>query len=204
LLGACRADHPELGSLIYLAATTGCRRGELCRLRWNDVDFDDATLTVVRSISDAGRQVSVKDTKTHQARRIALDPSTLDVLRLHRQLSEGRAEAGGVELRGSAYAWSQDLDAETPYRPDRVTGASRTLSDLLGLSDVTFHALRHFAATTLAASGVGVRTIAGRLGHANPSVTLRTYAYFLDAADREAAQAIGEVVAALAQSASHT
>jgi integrase len=204
LLEACRVDHPDLGSLIYVAATTGCRRGELCGLRWEDVDFDDATLSIVRSISDAGRLVSVKDTKTHQARRIALDASTLDVLRRHRQLAAERAQAAGVELRGSAYVWSQDLDAATPYRPDRVTGAFRAVRDRLELPHVTFHALRHFAATALAGRGIGVRTIAGRLGHVNPIVTLRTYAQFLDAADREAAAAIGEVVAALAQQARET
>ncbi len=93
--------------------------------------------------------------------------------------------------------WSQDLDAATPYRPDRVTGAFRSLRDRLGLPHVTFHAVRHFAATTLAGQGVAVRTIAGRLGHANPGITLRTYAHFLDAADREAATAIGMVLADL-------
>jgi Phage integrase family len=111
-------------------------------------------------------------------------------------LRQERARVAGVDLAPAAYVWSQDLDAATPYRPDRVTGAFRSLRDRLGLPHVTFHALRHFAATTLAGQGVAVRTIAGRLGHANP-VTLRTYAHFLDAADREAATAIGKALADL-------
>jgi integrase len=197
LLDACVRDHADLGSLIYVAATTGARRGELCGLRWSDVDLELATLTVARSISDAGGAVSVKDTKTHQTRRIALDPTTVAVLRDHRLLVDERARAAFVELAPSAYVWSQALDAASPYRPDRVTGAFRSLRDRLGLPHVTFHTLRHFAATTLAAEGVGVRTIAGRLGHANPGITLRTYAHFLDAADREAATAIGKVLADL-------
>jgi hypothetical protein len=176
------------------------RRGELCGLRWGDVNLDAGTLTIARSISDAGKEVSVKDTKTHQARRIALDPSTVNVLREHRRLAEERAIAAGAILAPSAYVWSQDLDAMTPYRPDRVTGAFRSLRDRLQLPHVTFHALRHFAATTLAGEGVGIRTIAGRLGHASPSVTLRTYAHFLDASDRDAADAIGSVVARLTRS----
>jgi len=180
--------------LIYAAATTGARRGELCGLRWSDIDLDLATMTVARSISDAGREVAVKDTKTHQARRLALDPTTVEVLRDHRQLVERRAHDARVTLSPSAYVWSQDLDAASPYRPDRVTGAFRSLRDRLGLPQVTFHALRHFAATTLAAQGVGVRTIAGRLGHANPGITLRTYAHFLDTADRDAADAIGKAL----------
>jgi site-specific recombinase XerC len=78
-----------------------------------------------------------------------------------------------------------------------VTGAFRALRDRLELSHVTFHSLRHFTATTLAAGGVGIRTIAGRLGHANPGITLRTYAHFLDVADREAAIAIGDALGEL-------
>jgi integrase len=150
LLDACVQEHADLGSLIYVAATTGARRGELCGLQWNDVDLELATLTVARSVSDAGRVVSVKDTKTHQARRIALDPTTVAVLRDHRRLVEDWAVRALVDLSPSAYVWSQDLDAGTPYRPDRVTGAFRSLRERVGLPHVTFHALRHFAATTLA------------------------------------------------------
>jgi integrase len=187
MLDACDESNPDLGSLIYLALTTACRRGELCGLGWGDVDLDKATLVVARSISDASGEVIVKGTKTHQARRIALDPSTVEVLRRQQARAEERAQMAGVELGPAAYLWSQSLDASVPYRPDRVTGAFVGLRNRLGLRHLTFHGLRHFAATTLAGSGLGVRTIAGRLGHANPSVTLRTYAHFLDVADREAA-----------------
>lgn len=197
LLDECEETHEDLGSLIFVAATTGARRGELCGLRWSDLDLDLATMTIARSISDAGRQVAVKDTKTHQARRIALDRATVTVLREHRHRVEERCYACGTKVAPEGYVWSQDLDATAPYRPDRVTGAFRTLRDRLDLPHVTFHSLRHFTATTLAAGGVGIRTIAGRLGHANPGITLRTYAHFLDVADREAAQAIGSALADL-------
>jgi integrase len=186
--------HPDLASLIYVAATTGARRGELCGLRWSDVDLDLATLTIARSISDAGGVIAVKDTKTHQARRLTLDPSTVKVLRGQRHLAEERAAVAGIPLVANAYVWSQELNASVPYRPDRVTRAFRTLRDQLGMKRLTFHALRHFSATTLAGQGVGIRTIAGRLGHANPGITHRTYAHFLDAADREAATAIGRAL----------
>ncbi len=126
-----------------------------------------------------------------------LDPSTVEVLRRHRERVTARAAVAGVNVPSLAYVWSQDITATDPYRPDRVTSAFRTLTRRLGLPHVTFHALRHFSATTLAGQGVGIRTIAGRLGHANPSLTLRTYAHFLDAADRDAATAIGRLVAGL-------
>jgi integrase len=138
LLTECATGHEDLGSLIFVAATTGARRGELCGLRWSDLDLDLATMTIARSISDAGTQVTVKDTKTHQARRIAVDPATVAVLQQHRRRVEDRAERFGVALGRPAYVWSQEVDASTPYRPDRVTGTFRTFRDRLGLSHVRF------------------------------------------------------------------
>lgn len=74
-----------------------------------------------------------------------------------------------------------------------MSATFRGVRDKLGLTNVTFQGLRHFSATALAGRGVGIRTIAGRLGHANPNLTLRTYAHFLEVADREAADAMGQL-----------
>ncbi len=197
LLAKCEQSNPDLASLIYVAVTTGCRRGELCGLRWADVDLDQATLVVARSISDTPGSVAVKETKTHQTRRLALDGSTVEVLRRQHDRATARTRAVGVTWDANSYVWSQEVDGSRPYRPDRVTGAFRGLRDRVGLHHLTFHALRHFSATALAGRGVGVRTIAGRLGHANPNVTLRTYAHFLEVSDREAAAVMGDLAAAL-------
>jgi len=149
-----------LASLVYTAASTGERRGELCGLRWSDIDLGTATVTVARSISDAGRTISVKGTKTHQARRLALDPGTVEVLLAQRERAQARANAAATTLSPSSYVWSQAVDSCEPYRPDRVSG-SLSLRDRLGLKHITFHGLRHFSASTLSAQGVNVRTIAG-------------------------------------------
>ena len=59
---------------------------------------------------------------------------------------------------------------------------------------VRFHDLRHFSATQLIGAGVDVRTVAHRLGHADPSTTLRVYAHALAERDREAAAILGKLV----------
>jgi integrase len=146
-------------------------------------------MVVARSISDTPGRVVVKDTKTHAARRMALDPMTVEVLRGHRETVNQRANAAGVTVASTGFIWSQSVDAIEPYRPIRVSGTFRGVRDKLGLTNVTFDGLRHFSATSLAGQGVGIRTIAGRLGHSNPNLTLRTYAHFLEVADREAAEA---------------
>jgi integrase len=63
-----------MDTLIALAAVTGARRGELCGLRWGDVDWTGHTLTIEWSVATMGRgQLITKDTKTHAARRLTLD-----------------------------------------------------------------------------------------------------------------------------------
>src|ERR1035437_3197982 len=52
LIVECERLNPDLARLFTVAATTGCRRGELCGLQWRDINFESATLTVARSISD--------------------------------------------------------------------------------------------------------------------------------------------------------
>src|SRR4051794_3069827 len=89
---------PDWGMLVWLAMTTGARRGELCALRWRDVDFQTALLAVGSSIGQLGTRVWEKDTKTHQRRRIVLDAQTLALLRAYLHHRAQRAAQLGVEL----------------------------------------------------------------------------------------------------------
>lgn len=182
---------PDMASMPFVAATTVCRRGELCGLRWSDLDVKNSTVAVRRSISDISRGVEVKDPKTHRSRRISLDPATVSVLKSHRTRIERRAKDIGSDLSPEAHIWSQEGDSTVPWKPDRVTDAFRTHRKRAELEHVNFHYLRHFSATTLAVAGVDVRTIADRLGHANPAITLRSYVHFLEATDRQAAEVMG-------------
>jgi hypothetical protein len=75
-----------------------------------------------------------------------------------------------------------------------VTKRFAQVRDELGYGDMRLHDLRHFAATRLMAAGVPVRTVSGRLGHANPSTTLSVYAHFVEASDQEAASVVGKLV----------
>jgi len=126
LISAVEKVDPDMASMLFVAATTGCRRGELCGLRWSDLEVDKATVTVRRSISDTSRGVEVKDPKTHRARRISLDAATVSVLTTHHERVEQRARDIGSELSSEAYIWSQEGDSRTPWKPDRVTDAFRT------------------------------------------------------------------------------
>ena len=102
---------------------------------------------------------------------------------------------GEVELGPDTYVFSDRIEGSTPLRPDAVTGFVRRVSNDLALPEVHLHSLRHFMATQLASRGdVSARTLAGRLGHADASVSLKVYSAFFPPADAEAAEHVGRVL----------
>jgi integrase len=190
LLEAAYDVDPDFAVLLWLAATTGARRGELCALRWGSVDLEAAELLILRNLFQAAGRLVEEDTKTHAARRLALSDDSVALLEEHRRRCAERAEACGVQLSDDAYVFSFDPAGRQPMHPDSVTNRFSRLARQLGLR-TRLHDLRHYAATQLIAGGVDVRTVSGRIGHAGGgATTLRVYTHFLAAADRQAAEVL--------------
>jgi integrase len=190
ILAAAWVD-PDWGTLVWLAMVTGVRRGELCGLRWRDVDLEAGVLALSRSIGQRNAQTWEKDTKTHQHRRVALDPETVEILAEHHLRCVERARALGVVLSRDAFVFSLAPDGSTYLRPNSVSERYSDLVDKLGI-DTSLHKLRHYSATELSAAGVDVRTVAGRLGHSGGgTTTLRVYAAWVSESDQRAAGSVG-------------
>lgn len=182
LIRAAEEMEPAFGLYLRLAAATGARRGELCALRWSDVDLANATLVVARNlIEPEGGGWIEKDTKTHQARRVSLDPVTVGALRASRH----------PDVRDNGFVFSTDATGAEPWLPHHQTHRFEKLCRQQGVKGVRLHDLRHMHATQLLGANIDVRTVAGRLGHANAATTLGVYAQFLETRDRDAAGAIG-------------
>lgn len=188
-------ESPELACYLVVAAATGARRSELVALRWSDVDVEAGTVAIARGVVSGPDGLVEKDTKTHASRRVSLDAGTVGALADHREQMRVRAQAFRVELADDAFVFSNAVDCTEPWFPDSVSRAFKRLCDREGLTGVRLHDLRHFVATQLLSAGVDVRTVAGRLGHRNAATTLNVYAHFLQQADRDAADIIGNVIA---------
>ena len=189
-------EDPEWGALVWLTVTTGARRGELCGLRWSDLDLPNGVLTYRRAIAQDGRRRTEKDTKTHQQRRVSLDPATVGVLTEHWERSVERARTLGIVPRRDAFVFSLVPDGSKHLVPSSVTQRYGRLARRLGI-DTHLHNLRHYSATELIAAGVDVRTVAGRLGHSGGGVTtLRVYAAWLAEADQRASVGLASRVPA--------
>jgi integrase len=190
LAGAAERD-PEFALFLRLAAATGARRGELCGLRWNRVDLAGNAVLIDRSVVESEGGLVEKDTKTHQARRVALDGTTVALLAAHRRHCLDRAAVAQVPYPADAYVFSLAIDGAQPMNPHAVSRHFNRLCARLGLDGVRLHDLRHYVATRLIAAGVPVRTVSGRLGHASAATTLSVYSHFVEATDHDAARLLG-------------
>lgn len=180
------AGLPDHRVIIALAAMTGARRGELCALRWSDVDLDAGIVHIRRSLRQVGRQMFEGPTKTHQERSVALPAEAVDMLR-------GFRCDVGTSVANGAFVFSPAPDHGKPYPPHTISTMFGRIAEKCG-SPYHFHQLRHFAATESIAAGFDPVTVAARLGHADPSVTLRVYAHAVEARDRAAAEMLGALV----------
>jgi integrase len=188
LLNVAMEEDPELGLFLRLAVVLGARRGELCALKWRDVDLDTSEVFIASGVVRVpGRPLIDKDTKTHAKRRVAIGADTAELLKSDRLRQVQTALASGAGLPADAYVFSQRVDGSKPASPDGVTHRFQQLAARLGVR-ARLHDLRHFMVTQLVAGGVDWRTVSGRAGHADGHMTLGTYAHFQQAQDRQAAE----------------
>lgn len=179
----------DWGTLVWLAMTTGIRRGELCALRFSRIDLDGEVITISHNWVN-GKE---KDTKTHQSRRIALDSETVTLLRDHKKRVLERVEHLGRKFNENLFVFTgqNTPDHSAPYSPNAVTQRYKDMAARLSIES-HLHALRHYSATELLTAGIDLRTVAGRLGHGGGgATTLRVYAAWVAASDRKAAEILG-------------
>ena len=187
VMHAAESIDPAAALALRVAAVAGARRAELAALRWTDVR--DGHLTIDSSIEVVSRRaghVELRDaaTKTANTRTLALDDDTLAAIEALR----AEREPYGPWMFGLGLG--PDLVA-----PDRIGWWWRRARTLAGIDGRwRLHDLRHWSATVAIARGHDVRTVAGRLGHANPAMTLRVYAHAFAAADQAVAAGLGDIL----------
>jgi integrase len=180
----------EWGTYVWLSAVTGARRGEVAALQWEDIDLANAVVILDENYVRGPDGMLIKDTKTHQGRRVALDPETVTLLERRKAATARQLASLGLELTGKTWVFSAKLDFSRPRDPGSLTRRYSRLVAKLGI-ETQLKELRHYSATELLTAGVDLRTVAGRLGHGDGTTTLRHYAAWVGAADKAAAATIG-------------
>jgi integrase len=196
LLNEVWQEDEEFGLYLWAAFTTGARRGELLALRENRFDFEAREVTFARNYLVKQGQRIEKDTKTGEGRRLSLDPLTCELFAEHFRRRRTALVTAGVTVAPDAFVFSPDPAGALPWNPDTMTHRYGRYAARVGISS-SLKELRHYSATQLLSNGVDLRTVAGRLGHAEGSTTLRFYAQFAQPADQAAASLLSVQLAGL-------
>jgi len=199
---AKRSRRPEYARAIFITATTGVRRAELCALRRRrDIDWDSGVMMVTWSILDLkGQPVSEIPTKNRRARPVALDQATLRKLNEQVEFMQDRAAQAGVDLSDDSYLFSDAADGAVPWKPAAITRYFDRVRRRVGLDEVDFHHLRKFMETYGQDLGFSAVQVALRAGH-DPSVAAKHYTGTVAETDRALATAVASLLVDKAQEA---
>jgi integrase len=188
IVAAAWSEDVEWGLLVWLLLVTGARRGEILALRWANLDLAAGVLAIRHSVDSQRGPSTIKDTKTHQSRRISLDVATVALLIEHRERVVERCAEIDAKFSEQLFVFSYEPDHTRPCNPSGVTHRYGRMVGKLGIR-THLHAIRHYSATELLSSGVDLRTVAGRLGHGSGgATTLKVYAAWVSRADQAASE----------------
>lgn len=175
-------DEPDLTGLgILLALNSGLRLGELCALRWSDIDLHAGFLRVEREVQrlyEKGcTKLIVQPPKSESSlRRIPLPADILSLLAAHKPKTAGSV----CLLTGTA----------APLEPRTMQNRYRALLKRAGVPYRNFHALRHTYATRCIEQNVDVKSVSEMLGHSDVRITLQTYVHVSLRYKQQAVQSI--------------
>jgi integrase len=182
----------RLYAAYHLAATTGMRRGELLGLRWRNVDLDTGRVSIVQTL--VGKREFSKPKTDKGRRNVALDPTTVGVLRDHRKRQLEERLAWGPAYQGE-HQLAFSREDGSPTWPQSLSRAFECHAKQSGLPVIRFHDLRHTHATLALAAGVHPKVVSERLGHASVGITLDTYSHAIPAMQEEAAARVAALIA---------
>jgi integrase len=182
-------DGRTLRPIVSFLLGTGCRRGEVLALRWQDVDLEKGTVRIERSVEQTKAGLRVKTPKTKAGKRtVTISPWLIAELRaLHARQQEQRLKLGMGRISGDSLVFARwDGKIRSPHWLSKnFAAAMKTLK--IGCK---LHALRHTHVSQLIAAGLDVLTISRRIGHASAAITLDVYGHQFTNTDARAAAII--------------
>ena len=188
---------------FLLALFCGCRRGELLALTWADLDFHAGSVSITKSTGIVNGKPLTRAPKTRSSVRVLSVPgSVLEVAKAYRKEQLQYRMALGSKWEGDNYIFIQwngrQMHPDTPYNTfkrviRRYNESCSREEDKL--PEIPLHGLRHTSATLLISQNVDVRTVSGRLGHAQTSTTMDIYAHSLKKMDEVAAEKLENLLA---------
>ena len=177
---------------VYIALYTGMRRGEIAGLKWDNVDLENGVIFVNQTLLKTKSGIIIDTPKNKSSiRPIRISKALIKILKAYKlwqdeqkKVLEGYwIETGYVFTRNNGEL--VDPDSFTHWMTDFIKRNT--------LAPISFHGLRHTSATLLISSGLPVKAVSGRLGHARQSTTTDIYDHFIKSVDIMAAEALDSI-----------
>lgn len=177
-----------LEQLFRFGLATGLRVGEVTGLRWIDVDFERLTFTVAKQLQRNDGKLALKDLKSKSSRRtLPLVGIALDALQQQRSMHLLESTENPM---GLVFLNSEDRPLDQKVVHNHLKSVMRKA----GVRVMSYHKLRHTAATLMVASGVDLHQVKQHLGHSQIALTANLYAHGVTEAQRRAAETLDSVL----------
>ncbi|WP_378955686.1 tyrosine-type recombinase/integrase [Pelosinus sp. sgz500959] len=184
------SENTKHRTMTMITLATGCRRGETMGLQWKHINFEAGTICIEQTSQYlTGKGTYTKDPKTQGSKRtVTMSEIVATLLKTH------KADHNAKRLKlGDRWAGEEDINEDFVFttwegrqaHPDSMNTWLRKFVTDNGLPPITPKSFRHMAATYLITSGTDIRTVAGKLGHANTNTTTIVYTHLLKSAERE-------------------
>jgi len=210
---SCVANEPmKWRAFIELAADTGCRRGELCALEWKDVDLENGLVTIKRNLQyTAGKGVYFTTPKSGKTREVDIGEDMVALLRKWKKEQQKICICKYVfnpERSNQFKHVAQDqlttkrktkktIPIENmPMNPQSPTRYFKLFGEKYNVPGFHPHLLRHTSASVAITNGADVASVSARLGHADPSTTMRMYTHANEESIRRAGQVVRDALKA--------
>jgi len=188
------AEGSGIQTLLWIAVTTGLRKGELLGLKWSDLDWQTGRLQIQRQVQRRkGEGLVFCEPKSASGRRVIIFGEK-SIQRLH----DYKEEQYGERFRAGDRWEENDLifpsPKGTPLDQSKVNKIYRECLKKASLPNIRFHDLRHTAATLMLQQGIHPKVVQERLGHSDISLTLNTYSHVLPSMQDEAAEKMDDLL----------
>ena len=193
ILKALETESLKWRSIIHLMIVTGCRRGEIMGLKWDQIDFDHGIIHICETLLAVDSGVHTETPKTRESDRyINIPAETVSLLLQHREEQDRHRSILGDHWEDYGYVFTQEFGQ--PMHPDSVNGWLNKFSKRHNLPHINPHAFRHTMASILINNGTDILAVSRRLGHTNATTTLNFYGHVLREADARSSDCIANVL----------
>ena len=189
------AKGNRMEAMFRLSLVSGMRPGEVCGLKWADLDFEQGSVTVQRSLTGRAGEWQLEETKTEAGNRtIPLPPTILKDLRAHRRRQLEAKLAAGQKWQNKDLIFCTEAGGLVDLDNVRRRFFKPIIKKAKLPKQLRWYDLRHTSATLLMQAGTNPKVVAERLGHTDVALTLQVYSHVLPSMQQEAASRLEEMV----------